>query len=176
MKIQNLKKEELLKMRDEINLQLKHIDELKKEVVKSKEKTKLSDLNNGDKIFCIRFYGSEIYGMDYVPIEFWKKDEDDYYGWTNFSTLGVENSIGGMSSCIKDECMNNHFFLSDGCSSYEFFTLKPQSWREDLLLELDRFIKFKKDRFNQEILKFKSLIFKLIDSDGVDSVLDNFLK
>jgi hypothetical protein len=64
-------------MRDEINSQLKYIDEFKKEIKKSKEKKSLYDLDKNDKIFCINFYDSKIYNMDYVKINFHKQDKED---------------------------------------------------------------------------------------------------
>jgi hypothetical protein len=172
MDIKKLKKEELLKMRDEINSQLKYIDEFKKEVKKSKEKKSLSDLDKNDKIFCINFYGSKIYNMDYVEINFHKQDKEDYIGWTNFSTNHNTKPMG-CSFCLKDECMYNHFFLSEFISSNYFFTLKPQSWKEDLKSELIRLVKLKKENFNKDIHKFKDSINNLINFNDVDELLNN---
>lgn len=172
MNIKNLKKEELLIMREKIDSQLKYIDEIKIEIKKSKEKKSLSDLKKGDKIFCIVFYGSKIYHMDYVEINFYKQDREDYVGWTNFSTNHKTKPMG-CSSALKDECMDNHFFLSDGCSSFHFFTLKPQSWKEDLNSESVRLIKLKEENFNKDIDKFKQVINNLIDCESVDTLINN---
>ncbi len=172
MDIKKLKKEELLKMRDQINSQLKYIDELKKEVKKSSEKKSLSDLNKNDKIFCINFHGSEIYNIDYVEINFYKEDREDYIGWTNFSTKHNTKPMG-CSSALKDECMYNHYFLSDICSSFYFFTLNPQSWKEDLKSELNRLIKLKEQNFNKDILKFKGSINDLMNYNDIDELLNN---
>lgn len=174
MDIKKLKKEELLKMRDEINSQLKYIDEFKKEVKKPKEKTSLLDLNKNDKIFCIHFFGSKIYNMDYVEISFYKKDTEDYVGWTNFSAASHNTNLIGCSSCLKDECMYNHFFLSEfSSSSFYFFTLKPQSWKDDLKSEVIRLVKSKEENFNKDILKFKDSINNLINCNDVDELLNN---
>lgn len=169
MDIKKLKKEELLKMKDEINSQLKYIDELKKDK-ESKKKPSLSDLSKNDKIFCINFSGSKIHNMGWVKINFYKKDQEDYIGWTNFST---NHNTMGCSSSLKDECMDNHFFLSEFHSSFYFFTLKPQNWKEDLKSELIRLIKSKEEKFNKNILKFKDSINNLINSDHVDELLNN---
>jgi hypothetical protein len=75
MDITNLKKEELLDLRNQIDLQLIHID--------SVNKTILSDLDKKDEIFCISFNGSKIHHMDYVKISF----HDILNGWINFSTV-----------------------------------------------------------------------------------------
>lgn len=172
MDIKNLKKEELLIMREEIDSQLKYIDEIKIEIKKSKEKKSLSDLKKNDKIFCIKFYGSKIYHMDYVEINFYKQNKEDYVGWTNFSTKHNTKPMG-CSSCLEDECMYNHFFLSEFSSSNYFFTLKPQSWKEDLKSELIRLITLKEENFNKEIHKFKDSINNLINCESVDTLLNN---
>lgn len=173
MDIKELKKDDLLKLKDEIDLQLdriKHIDELKIEINKSKEKTSLSDLDKNDKIFCMIIYDSKIYKMDYVEITF-SKHIDQYNGWTNFS---VTNPCG-CSSSVKDECMSNYCFLSDFGSSYYFFTLKPENWRNDLNLELIRYIKEREIVFNKDIQKFKDTIYKVIeDDDHVDEFIKSF--
>lgn len=170
MDIKKLKKEELLKMRDEINSQLEYINKLKKEVKKSKEKASLLDLGKDDKIFCIIFNGSNIHNMDYVKINFYKQDKKDYVGWTNFSTKHSTKPMG-CSSALKDKCMNNHFFLSEFTSSMRFFTLNPQSWKDDLSLELNRLIKSKEDNFNKDIVKFKDSINDLINCNDVDKFI-----
>lgn len=173
MDIKELKKEDLLKLKDEIDLQLdriKHIDELKIEINKSKEKTSLSDLDKNDKIFCMIIYDSKIYKMDYVEITF-SKHIDQYNGWTNFSVTNP----WGCSSSVKDECMSNYCFLSDFGSSYYFFTLKPENWRNDLNLELIRYIKEREIVFNKDIQKFKDTIYKVIeDDDHVDEFIKSF--
>lgn len=155
MDIKELKKEDLLKLKDEIDLQL---DRMKS----------LSDLDKNDKIFCMIIYDSKIYKMDYVEITF-SKHIDQYNGWTNFS---VTNRC---SSSVKDECMSNYCFLSDFGSSYYFFTLKPENWRNDLNLELIRYIKEREIVFNKDIQKFKDTIYKVIeDDDHVDEFIKSF--
>ena len=79
----------------------------------------------------------------------------------------------GCSSCLKDECMYNHFFLSEFTSSNYFFTLKPQSWKEDLKSELIRLVKLKEENFNKDIHKFKDSINNLINFNDVDELLNN---
>lgn len=176
MDINDLKKEELLKLRDEIDLQLyriKQIDELKIEINKSKEKTSLLDLDKNDKIFCMVIYNSKIYKMDYVEITF-SKHIDKYNGWTDFSTIHNTKSMG-CSSSVKDECMSNYFFLSDFAPSFYFFTLKPENWRNDLNLELIRHIKEKENNFNENIQKIKETIYKVIEGDDhVAEFIKNF--
>jgi hypothetical protein len=51
--------------------------------------------------------------------------------------------------------MNNHYFLSEFYSSMYFFTLKPETWIDDLKSEVKRLTKVKKEQSQKEILKFK---------------------
>ena len=110
--------------------------------------------------------------MDYVEISFYKNDREDYVGWTNFSANHNTKPMS-CSSSLKDECMYNHFFLSEFCSSFYFFTLKPQSWKEDLKSEVIRLVKSKEETFNKDILKFKESINNLINCNDVDELLNN---
>lgn len=168
---------ELLKIKEDIELQLKevelqikYIDELKTEF--SKEKNKLSDLNKNDKIFCIHFNGSKIYHMDYVKISFNKSDNPIYEKYTSFSTSHDTKSIG-CSSSITDDCMDTHCFLSEFCSnSMYFFTLKPESWKVDLKLEIERLVKIRKKNFNKDIKKFKNNVNEFVkNKNEVDKLL-----
>jgi len=61
--------------------------------------------------------------------------------------------------------MNNHCFLSEFPCSMRFFTLKPESWKNDLKSELVRLVKIKEDIFNKEIEVFKNKINDLINAD-----------
>lgn len=167
MEIKKIKKEELLKMRDEIDSQLKHIEEVGNVVKKPSKKEKLSDLDNNDEIFCINFYGSKIYNMDFVKISFYKECND---GWVDFSTYHDTKPMG-CSSSIKVDCLSNHFFLFETVTSLFFFTLNPQSWKEDLFSDLNRLLKLKEENFRKEILAFIKNINELRNSDEVDEFL-----
>ncbi len=169
MDLNKLKKDELLKLKDDIDSQLKYIDSLKKDIKLSNEKNRLLDLKHDDKIFCIDFRGSEIFHMDYVKINFRKQDDKDYI---NFSTKHDTKNIG-CSSILLEESMDKHYFLSEFYSSMYFFTLKPESWREDLKNELERTIKNKRVYFNEEISKLKNTINSLIKSNEVDNFISN---
>jgi hypothetical protein len=174
MDIKTLKKEELLKIRDEIDSQLKYIDELKIEVKKSKEKKSLADLDKNDKIFCVMFHDTKIYNMGYVEIKFYEMG--NFFGWTNFSTSSINNATPmGCSSCIKNEYMSNYFFLSVfGKKSYYFFTLKPENWRNDFKMELIRLMKEKEISFNKEMLKVKETICEITEGcENVDEFIEN---
>lgn len=168
MNIDNLTKGELLKIRDDINSRLEYINELKETKKNSKDINTLSDIGKNDKIFSINFYGSKKYQMDYVKITFNKRDDTD---WINFSTSHDTKPIG-CSSALRKECMGNHFFLSEFCSSMYFFTLKPESWKEDLKSELIRLTRFKENNFKNEIKKFEDKVNDIIGNNEVDILLN----
>ena len=105
MEIKNLNKEDLLSLRNDIDSQLKNIEqneELEQYKNSLNGKNTLRDLKKGDKIYCIQFNGSKVYNKDYVSIEFYKKNDPSYLNLTNFS---ITHDIIGASSCINDICM-----------------------------------------------------------------------
>ena len=166
--------EKLLELKDQIDSRVKYLNKIKKETKKVNEKNFLCDLEKDDKIFCIHFIDLKIYDMDYVKINFYKKEDENYSGYTNFSTESDTKPIG-CSSALKDECMNNHYFLSEfGTQHFYFFTLKPQNWKNDLNCELNRLVKSKKNRFNEEIEKFKNSIHSIILNDEVNDLISDF--
>lgn len=175
MDLKKLNKEELTKLKKDIELELEIIKNIKSERKKSKEKNTLSDLNKNDKIFCFNFYDSEIYNMDYVEINFQKKDSDIYNNYTKFST-NHDTKPMGCSSSIINECMNNHYFLSDFVSSMYFYTLKPESWKIDLKSELDRLVKSKEIKFNAEVEITKNKITNLINNNEVDILINKYIQ
>lgn len=165
MDIKKLKKEELLKLKNDIDSQLNDIDsQLKESIEKSKEKNSLSDLVYGDKIFCIHFHESKIYNMAYVDIIFYKKLNN----YVNFSSSHDELPIG-CSSSVESECMNNYFFLSEFFSSnYYFFTMKPENWKTDIKTEMNRILKRKEKKYKNDIKEFKKGINCMIKNNEIE--------
>jgi len=172
MDIKKLKRDELLKLKSEIESQLKDIEILKKQVVKEKsnDKTKLSHLEKDDKIFCINFRGSEIYHIDYVKINLYKKDEEGYEECINYSSSHNTKPMG-CSSCFNEYYMDKHYFLVIFPSSMYFFTLKPESWQDDIKLALDFQIKLKKRFFDKEINGLKLDVKNLISKNDINDLL-----
>lgn len=121
--------------------------------------TKLQDLKKDSKVFCIQFYDSEIYNMDYVKINFYT--DDRFKEWYKFSAEHELKPMGAYSSVQKIK-LKKHYFLSEFTSCMYFFTLKPDNWRIDLKKELDIHIKNKKKLFNNELIIFKNKIDNLI--------------
>jgi hypothetical protein len=176
MDIKKLNKEELLQLKEDIQSQLNYIDTLKVKIKTSKNKSRLLDLQKDDQIFCIDFNGSKIHHMDYVKINFNKKPKIGFNeDWTDVSAAHDTKPMG-CSTSIKDECMYNHYFLCEFCSSMHFYTLKPENWKIDLKLEQDRLIKFKRKIFNENIKEFKDKINNLIKSNNVNKIIKDYLK
>lgn len=115
--LHNLKKEELLKMKDEINAQLDFIEKVKSRKEKSK-KGKLSSMERNEEIFFINFNGSKIYHVDYVKINFSKHNK--YDDIMNFRTSHDSKQIGCHAS-LPIECMDHHCFLIEFLWAYVFF-------------------------------------------------------
>jgi hypothetical protein len=172
MNLERLTIDQLLKLKEDIESQLKHINDLNKiEIKESLKRDKLSDLiNTKFWIFCISFNGSVINNMDYVRMSFHKK-ADDENNWIGFATEH-ESKPMGVSSSVEAECMNNHYFLSEFYSNMYFFTLKPETWRADLKSEVQRLSKAKKLIAYRDIMIFKSKVSELIKSNKV-SYLEN---
>jgi hypothetical protein len=172
MKINNFTVEDLLRIKAEkekelcnVIEQLNCLENLQKERVKSDEENKLSDLVKGDKIFCIKFYDT-VYYMNYVNIYFDEFDND----YTKFI---AKNDSDGMwcSDIVDTKCKNNHYFLSEGCSTMYFFTLYPETWITDLRTEMKRLSKMKKQSFKFELDNFKNKINSLINNDDVENLI-----
>jgi len=169
MNLKILKKEELIKLKEDIDLELEFINNIKTNIKKSNEKNILSDLNQNDKILCICFNGSKIHSMDYVKISFGKGTNPDY---TQFSTTHDTKSIG-CSSSFKNDRMTNHCFLSDFLSCMYFFTLKPETWKDDLKIELELLIKSRKKNFDKDMKSIKNKVKDFINNnDEVDLLIN----
>jgi len=173
MNLKDLSKTELLKVKQEVEDQLKIVDIKKAFVKQSKEKNLLSDLEKDDQILCIIFKGSIIYDIDYVKINFHKGEEKNTK-WTNFSVKHDVKPMG-CSAALKDECMNYHFFLVDFSSSMRFFTLKPQTWKHDLKIEMDTLIKSRTEVFNKDMNRIKKEVNDLIKNKEADSLINDLL-
>lgn len=151
MELKNLKKEELLKLKNAIEVRLKDF-----------EKCKLTDLETNDEIFCIKFKDSIIWNMDYVKINFYKNDiRKDF---VNFLTSHDSKPMGCGSS-VEAKCMNNHCFLSDFGYSLYFFTLKPENWKNDLVLEIERISRLRVFYTDLVISELENRVYTIINSN-----------
>ena len=148
MNIEGLNKAELLELKEAIDNRIKELDK------PVKLDSKLSKCN---KIYCIVFNDSKIYGRDYIDISFGESKN----GYTNFSCNHKTKTMG-CSASIMDEYMDKSYFLFEFCNSMYFFTLKPNDWKEDLLDEMNVHIKYKNESFEKDILKFKQSILDIL--------------
>lgn len=149
MNIEGLNKSELLELKEAIDNMIKELDK------PVKLDSKLSKCN---KIYCIIFDDSKIYIEDYVDISFGESKN----GYTNFSCRHKTKTMG-CSASIRDEYMDKSYFLFEFCNSMYFFTLKPESWKEDILQAMETNIEYKNEYFEKDILKFKHKITGLIN-------------
>ncbi len=168
--IKELKRNELLKLKVDIESRIQEIDTLKEQIKVSQGKNCLSDLVKDEKIFCINFKGSIIYNMDYVKINFNRTNIEENKEWIHVHASHETKSLG-CSISIHEDLMSNHCFLYEFASSMYFFTMKPETWKEDLLKELDRGLKNKEDAFNKEVIGFKHNIMNILNNNDVDNFL-----
>lgn len=174
MDINNLSKTELLKLKSEIDIQIKDIDEkLSVDIETSCNKKILKNLNSKDLIFGVNFSAKHnIHNMGYVHMTFTKNVESDY---TSFSTMNKDSCGLGCSSGIKNDVMEHHCFLSEFSSSiFYFFTLKPETWEKDVIIELDKMVKQRKERFNIEMRKMKIGVRTILKKENKKIINDNF--
>jgi hypothetical protein len=170
MEINNLSKEELVKLKQEVDDRLKTI-EVKE--IKPKKGTILS-LKQGDKIFGIRLsfgghrlqepneLNGEVDIIDYCNIEGLSlKDKSDDF---SISISHPTKPFGVSTTLTKEDYIDEHCYLCIDLmkTGYDgFYTLKPETWKEDLLRMLDKNIENRKRYFQQdlEILEGKLNLF-----------------
>lgn len=172
MDFTKMKKERLLEARVEIENQIKYLNDIKAESNKLRYKNRLSDLEKGDKIFCIHIGKNGHYDMDFVKISFSKTNEP--YTVTQFSTKHDTQPLN-CGGYVEDECMGSHCFIADFCSSYYFCTLKPYSWKKDFELEIQRLIGFKQRRFDADIVIINNNVTALLNVEGLSDCVGNYL-
>lgn len=166
--IKKLKKDELLKLREQLDEQLFQIDSLKFEMKSLGEKKRLLDLVKGDKIFAVSFSRDFVYNSGFVEMEFSPRSDER---WTNFTSTHDTKPLG-CSSAILTECLLNHCCLSEFSDSYMyFFTINPKTWKEDLRSEIKRISKNKKAYFNEDLNKFQDNINTFIKSNYVSEFI-----
>ena len=160
MDLKKLNKSELQKLKSEIDVQIKAIDDeatkrSKKEselslIERSKNIACLKDMRQNDAIFCISYYSGRNIGVDRIGYCYLKSlNKDEKYGGYRIS-VGHDTEPLGSSSGISDDEANKHYYLSKMCESYHFYTLRPEQWKEDLQEALDYLIKERRKYFNRD--------------------------
>jgi len=156
MEIKNLNKEELVNLKQEIEDRLKTI-EIKEVEIK---KGSILSLKNGDKIFGIRLsFGGhrlkepdELNGVidiiDYCNIEGVDlKDKKDTF---SISISHPTKPFGISTTLLKKDYEDEHCYLLIDLmkTGYDgFYTLKPKTWKEDLIRMLNKNIENRKKYF-----------------------------
>lgn len=173
MEIKNLSKEELVNLKQEIEDRIKTL-EIKEVEVK---KGSLLSLKKGDKIFGIRLsFGGhrlkepdELNGLvdiiDYCNIEDINlKDGKDTF---IISISHPTKPFGISTTLLKKDYENEHCYLSIDLmkTGYDgFYTLKPKTWKEDLIRMLNRNIQSRKKNFQEDLDLLNSKLELFINS------------
>jgi hypothetical protein len=163
MKLEKLSKEELVKLKEDIDNRLKTI---KIKTTKPKNGTILS-LKEKDKIFGIRLsfgghrlvepkeLNGEVDVIDYCEITGidLRGDSDDF----RISISHPEVPFGISTTLYKDDYKDEYCYLNIDTmkSGYDgFYTLKPENWKEDLKRMFEIHLK-NKEKYYQQDLKNK---------------------
>jgi hypothetical protein len=174
MEINNLSKTELVKLKQDIDDRLKSIEDEKTTPMK---KTILS-LKQDDKIFGIRlsFGGHRL------------KEPDDLIGkvdildYCNIKVLSLGKNSPKFSMSIshptrqfgisttlrKEDYIDEHCYLNIDLmkTGYDgFYTLKPETWKEDLIRMLNKDIEDRKKYFQQDLCILDSKLKLFIQSE-----------
>lgn len=173
MDINNLSKEELVKLRQDVDDRLKTI-----EIKNTKPKKDLMSLKKGDKILGIRLlFGGhrlvepeELNGnvdiVDYCNIEGIDLNYDkDIFG---ISILHPTKPFGISTTLNKEEYLDEHCYLNIDTfkTGYDgFYTLKPETWKEDLIRMFNKIVEYRKEYFQKELNILKSKVTLFIDAE-----------
>ena len=174
MEINNLSKEELVKLKQEVDDRLKTI-EVKE--IKPKKGTILS-LKQGDKIFGIRlsFGGhrlkepNELNGVVDV-IDYCEVTENNLRGKSNDFRISIshpEVPFGISTTLTKEDYIDEHCYLVIDTmkTGYDgFYTLKPEIWKEDLIRMLNKNIESRKKYFHEDLKILESKLGLFIQSE-----------
>jgi hypothetical protein len=141
LNIYDLGKEDLIKLKVDIDIHIAELSRREQEesLNSIKSFSKLSEMKRGGKILCVQFYNHKVYQHDFVDISFSKWEDE----WVSYSSSHKTLPMG-CSSSVRREDMEGHCFLvSFYGTNWYFFTLKPESIKEDLKKECDKFFKRK---------------------------------
>lgn len=145
----------LIDVNNKLNIiKINEEDEIKrKDSVKNK--TKLSQLTSNDIVFKISYvyWKKEVTWVGYVDVNHCEYDEKD-----NYYTFGVNHKTEpeGFSTGFPTKYGDKHCVLLDFTSSLYFITMKPETWEEDIKESLKEYLATKKQRYNNEVKRFKT--------------------
>jgi len=172
MNIDNLTKEELLKLKSQIDYNLKNIEQDEIDVINRKNsvknKTKLSQLTTNDRIFGIRISGNKGHSLVESTDEIsstWKVDIIDYCDITEYTDKsrrgGEWHRINishltkpfGLGTSLSDEEVDKHYILSL-CTSKngydQFYTLKPETWETDIVEAYNKILEWRRKQYESD--------------------------
>jgi hypothetical protein len=173
MEINNLSKEELVKLKSEIDSKLNKIEVKTTKPVKG---TILS-LKKDDKIFGIRLsFGphrleepNELNGLVDI-IDYCEVTDNDLRGKSYDFRINISHPnkpFGIGITLTKDDYKNEHCLLGidTNKTGYDsFFTLKPETWKEDLIRLLNENIENRKKYFQKDLDLLESKLDLFIQS------------
>lgn len=162
MNYENLSLNDLNDLKIKIDARFETLNKVLKQ--EQQNKNRLSDLEQNDLIYCIIFKDSKVINNEYVKIIFYKDRVDE--GLARFSTEHDTKPIG-VSSVINIEQLSYNCFLSDFVSTFYFFTLNPENWKNDLEREMRRTVTIRKTKFDKDLKRFIDNVSSLINNDEV---------
>lgn len=164
MDINHLTIEELEILGDAVKYRISQIRKKEEDDLKRKNsvknKTKLSQLTASDRIFKIQIFenaNTEEMNLviNYVKVE----------GVTKLLQDGYDYNFGGSSSWFSSVVGEKHYHLDSGFGkhSFTFYTLKPETWVEDLNEAREYMIQKRIESFERELTNLKKSLSKFDD-------------
>lgn len=146
-----------------IDGQLEEIEEEEKNRIERKDsvqnKTKLSQLTSSDQIYLVKFlpHIDGIYHEGYVDIGGISKSEDFYY-----LTVSHETEPIGFSSGFNSKYENRYCVLLEHCGQYDFITMKPDHWEQDIKVAMEDLINDENSRHNNNMDRHRNNLKKAL--------------
>lgn len=160
-KLEDLNKTELLRLKAEVAIQLKTIELLEKNADlrkhNTKDKTKISQLTTKDTMFGILFTKNDmkIHDVDYCNVEICEKYNDGDY---KLNVSHDTKPMGVYNMWVSKERSELPYFCHFSLSSISFFTIRPETWQEDLKESMKHEIDLEKSSFKREVKKIKDSV------------------
>lgn len=171
--INKLNWEQLVELKDKVDLRLSEVERMKAEYEASRKLNVLSDLRNTDKVFCIHLNDDSFINIDFVVITFSECSLADGSPAIDFQSYHEKKRMG-CRGFLKIDDLGKYCLLIGYPDDMYFFTLKPETWKEDLQIKTTKFIKSKRTRAEAAIQKFEDNITDLLENnDAVNIFLKN---
>jgi hypothetical protein len=161
MDINHLTAKELEALGNAIHDRISQIRREEKDDLKRKDsvknKTKLSQLSSSDRIFKIQIFENANTEEMNLVINYVKVG-----GVTKLLQDGYDYNFGGSSSWFSNVVGEKHYHLDSGFGkhSFTFYTLKPETWVEDLNEAREYMIQKRIEAFERELTNLKKSLSK----------------